>query len=237
MLPPVDRGYHALLTQLSGTARNAISIDTIHGALCHYLVNLPATQPTPAPLTAAVAASPLYEPNFFASSSSGSNFNNEHNKEYLKRLFTLGSVYHTALAQKWHALKKHEEGRGLFDASIANEIKRWIRGTIDSLKEGDALVRLCVSGGLLSGLESLEELKTKQTLKRRIEDRAIMSYAELLSEVAESANDPWNSEFKSSKAQLGEFYLCRFGVHLLTTSYRPPRDCSIIVFPVLSTGL
>lgn len=66
-----------------------------------------------------------------------------------------------------------------------------------------------------------------------------MSYAELLSEVAESANDPWNSEFKSSKAQLGEFYLCRFGVqvHLLTTSYRPPRDCSIIVFPVLSTGL
>ena len=146
---PIDRGYHALLHQLS-LITPTLSLDTLHGALCHYLVNLPPTHPTPAPLTAAVAASPLYQNSSVTADG------------LLQSLLTLGSVYRTAFQQKWEALKKREPERGLFDASAASEIWRWARGVVSGLKGGDALLRLAISGGLLSCLDFLEDRLSKQ---------------------------------------------------------------------------
>lgn len=176
--PPVDRGYQALLAQLA-RAQPTLPLDTIHGALCHYLIHLPATQPTPSPLTAAVTASLLY-------SSSNSQ---------LQTFIALGSVYRTSLSQKWDALKKQEPERSLFDVSASSETGRWVRSVLNGLKGGDALICLAITGGLLHGLEFLDEVASKPSLKRRIEDIAILSYAEVIAETAENSNDPWSSEF------------------------------------------
>ncbi|KAH8114641.1 hypothetical protein DFH11DRAFT_1508769 [Phellopilus nigrolimitatus] len=175
----VDRGYVNLLSHLR-QATSTLSFETIQAAICHYLVHHPTTQPTPTPLTASVAASPLWHPLM------------------LNTALALDSTFGNAAQLKWTGLAK--EKRGLFDGSASGEFARWTRGVLAGTKGGDVLMSLVVSGGLLKGLGELESLKKAQPLAREVEEMVVLAFAEVTGSSSPAQTDLWASEFKKKEA-------------------------------------
>ncbi|EJC97998.1 uncharacterized protein FOMMEDRAFT_149443 [Fomitiporia mediterranea MF3/22] len=178
----VDRGYLNLLAQLRQSSPS-VSTETLQAAICHYLVHLPSTQPTPTPLTASILASPVWHPLSLAS------------------CLSLGNTFRVAIRQNYIELKKKK--RGFFDPSVTRDLATWIRGILNGLNNGDALLRLAISGGLFLGIKDLRDDKVEQRLSRIVEEVIVLAFADLTEGTA-AAKDPWTSEFKQNDAHSSE---------------------------------
>ncbi|KAL5524521.1 hypothetical protein ACEPAF_9661 [Sanghuangporus sanghuang] len=198
---PVDRGYLKLLAHLR-EERPRISFDALQAAICHYLIHLPTTQPTPAPLTASVISSPLWRPFTF------------------KGCFSLGNTFRVSVRQKFAELNKKE--RGLFDTSISNDLTSWLSGILEGLKDGAPLLRMSIAGGLRLGLDDIQDAKLSRSLLRKVEGIVVLAFAEAV-EMSNSANDQWTSEFSYAEKDRAELsvllasqYFCSFSTDVLS---------------------
>ncbi|KAL5501595.1 hypothetical protein ACEPAH_8855 [Sanghuangporus vaninii] len=202
---PVDRGYLILLAHLR-EEKPRISFDALQAAICHYLIHLPTTQPTPSPLTASVISSPLWRPFTF------------------KGCLSLGNTFRVSVRQKFAELNKKE--RGLFDTSISIDLISWLSGILEGLKDGAPLLRMSIAGGLRLGLDDIQDAKLSRSLLRKAEGIVVLAFAEAV-EMSNSANDQWTSEFsyaeKGSNEDLAELsvllasqYFCSFSTDVLS---------------------
>ena len=174
---PVDRGYLNLLAHLR-EERPRVKLETIQAAICHYLINLPPTQPTPAPLTTSVISSPIWRP--FT----------------LNLCLSLGNTFRVSVRQKLSELNKKE--RGIFDTSVSSELTTWTLAVLDGLKDGLPLLRMTISGGLRLGLNDLQDVKLSRSLHRKVEAAAVLAFAEE-TDATNSLNDQWTSEFSHTE--------------------------------------
>ncbi|THH11647.1 hypothetical protein EW145_g510 [Phellinidium pouzarii] len=171
---PIDRAYLNLLSNLR-REKSTLSSETILAAICHYLVHLPATQPTTTPLTASVVASPLWKP------------------LSLESALAIGSTFRSAVQLKRTILEAEKEG--LFGRSASGELGRWTRDILAGLKDGDSLLNLAVSGGILAGLKDQDNYKNNERTTRAVEEVVVVSHAEITAVMSTQA-DPWESEFR-----------------------------------------
>ncbi|KAL5520027.1 hypothetical protein ACEPAG_1687 [Sanghuangporus baumii] len=198
---PVDRGYLNLLAHLR-EEKLRISFDALQAAICHYLIHLPATQPTPAPLTASVISSSLWRPFTF------------------KCCFSLGNTFRVSVRQKLAELNKKE--RGLFDTSISSDLTGWLSGILEGLKDGVPLLRMSIAGGIRLGLEDIQDATLSRSLLRKIEGIVVLAFAEAV-EMSNPANDQWTSEFSYAEKDRAELsvllasqYFCSFSTDVLS---------------------
>ncbi|KAI5122454.1 hypothetical protein M0805_008765 [Coniferiporia weirii] len=174
---PIDRGYLNLLSHLR-KHHSTLPQETIQAAICHYLVHLPPAQPTPTPLITSIVASSFWQP------------------LSLNILLSLGSSVRSTVQLKSAALKA--EKRGLFDGSVSGELNDWTYGILAGLKDGDPLLSLAISGGLLAGLKDVTSSKMNQRTIRAVEEAVVVAHAEVTAVLSTSQIDPWEAEFRKS---------------------------------------
>lgn len=172
-----DRGYLNLLGHLR-QSKPQLPLETLQAAICHYLVHLPPTQPTPAPLTASVLASRVWH------------------QLSLKRALALGSSFRNAVKLKRDALSK--ERRGLFQGSKSLDFNRWVKGILGGLKDGDALLVLAIAGGVVLGLQDVSSQKSSTKLMDDAQEQVVLAFAEVLDAPvwSSASGDAWEKEFK-----------------------------------------
>ena len=174
---PADRGYLNLHSHLR-QKKPQLALETLQAAVCHYLVHLPHTQPTPAPLTASVLASPAWHP------------------LSLPTALSLGTAFRNAIRLKRDALSK--EKRGLFQGSKELDFSRWVKGILSGLKDGDALLAFAIAGGVVLGRQDTSSPKTSTRLADDAQERLVLAFAEVLDAPVWSSGtgDAWEKEFK-----------------------------------------
>ncbi|KAL5482633.1 hypothetical protein ACEPAI_9227 [Sanghuangporus weigelae] len=220
---PVDRGYLNLLAHLR-EEKLRISFDALQAAICHYLIHLPTTQPTPAPLTTSIITSLLWRPLTF------------------KGCFSLGNTFRVSVRQKFAELDKKE--RGLFDTSISSDLTSWLNGILEGLKDGAPLLRMSIAGGLRLGLDGIQDAKLSRSLLRKVEGIVVLAFAEAV-EMSNSANDQWTSEFSHAEKDRAELsvllasqYFCSFSTDVLSAlnMFSLASSCLAMIEKGLASG-
>ena len=169
----VDKGYLNLLAHLR-QPKSSLSEETLHSAICHYLI-----QSSPTPLVESILASPRWQSTPLS----------------LKSTLGLGNSFKSAAYLKWQDLKKSE--RGFFDVSISSEFTTWTRDILNGSKNGFALLRVSILGGLLSGLALLSS--NAKIAIRQVEEELVIAFAEIMDLIFRSNSDPWANEFEKEK--------------------------------------
>ena len=174
---PTDSGYSSLLIHLR-QRRTSLSFETIQTAICHYLVHLPPTHPTPTPLTASVFASSIW------------------------RTLSSNKTQEFALTFRKATLLKYSssesKSRGLLDISASVEFSRWVRDVLAGSKGGDCILVMALSGGILQALRDLK--KSDSHLYCDVEKKIVLATAEALERLYPIQTDTstgWEKEFHS----------------------------------------
>ncbi|TDL23183.1 hypothetical protein BD410DRAFT_858264 [Rickenella mellea] len=168
-----DRGYVNLIGHLRQT-RPSLPFETLQAAISHYLVHLPPTHATPTPLTATIIGSPLWLPLSLTNS------------------LGLASAFRYALLAKYTKLK--DESRGLFSPSLDRSLSTWINSVLSGQQNGDAVLRLAITGSILLGLEDLKSVSIPR-LRRKVQEETVIAAAECL-DAERLENDRWTKEFE-----------------------------------------
>ena len=158
----VDVGYVRLLDHLrrSPETQQRISLQTLQASISNYLVSPPQHLASPTPLVATVISSQIWQPLSYAS------------------LSALALNFQHAIQAKEEALSKTPQS--LFSLEIpSRSLVQWITSVLWGLRDGDSLVKLAVTAGLLLGLQNLSE-NCKYVKRRTLEKSHAVALAEVL---------------------------------------------------------
>lgn len=181
-----DRGYLNLLTHLTRSS-TTLPLPTLQASLAHYLAN---AQPSPTPLAASVASSPLFR------------------HPTSSQLEALQTAFRHALHFRAALLQKEEEGvGGVFRRGVRARTGEWIRAVLKGLEGGNGALRLACSSGLLLGLGDRE--RDESRVRRKVEEEVILALAEVM-DLHSNASSGWEREFKTDAE--GRFHRCVIGL-------------------------
>ncbi|CCM04924.1 uncharacterized protein FIBRA_07121 [Fibroporia radiculosa] len=212
----MDRGYFVLLSYLHKPT-TSLSLATVQASIAHYLANSPQV---PTSLAGSIVSSVLFQPFSYA------------------KLELLYTAFRQAVHLKVKLLQK-EKG-GIFSPSPNQILLQWTRNVLDGLRGGHSTLKLVCAGGLLFGLNDLEDhLRVREgRLRREVEEEAVLSLAEVLdtySYVQFPAD--WAKDFKS-ESEDGEEPLALS--LLMSSRFMPlvsPYRLQTLPLPILSSSL
>ncbi|KAH9927056.1 hypothetical protein B0H21DRAFT_826484 [Amylocystis lapponica] len=170
-----DRGYVYLLTHLHRPT-TTLPLSTVQASISHYLAHL---QPSPTSLSATLVSSPLFRPFSHA------------------KLDALSTALRHALHIRVKLFKG--EDASIFVRGLGARTADWVRAVLEGVRGGHPVTRLVCAGGLLLGLEDLEEElhARERRIRREVEEEIILALAEVIDLYAcKQSSAGWEKDFE-----------------------------------------